>query len=158
MFALIILVLVILIVLFIAGLYNKLVKMRALVKNAWSQIDVQLKRRYDLIPNLVETAKGYIKHERETLEAVVKARQMAIDVAARRDALDHLLSQVAALAEADRRVAAGLLQEHRVVHVDASPRDAGLHPQRIQRRHPERSRTSLAARIEQAGRRRRRPA
>ncbi len=79
MFALLILALVIVIVLFIAGLYNKLVRLRAQVKNAWSQIDVQLKRRYDLIPNLVETAKGYIKHERETLEAVVKARQMAID-------------------------------------------------------------------------------
>jgi LemA protein len=60
-------------------LYNKLVQMRMQVKNGWAQIDVQLKRRYDLIPNLVETAKGYIKHERETLESVVKARQMAID-------------------------------------------------------------------------------
>jgi LemA protein len=56
-----------------------MVAMRQSVKNAWSQIDVQLKRRYDLIPNLVETAKGYLKHERETLEAVIKARQMAID-------------------------------------------------------------------------------
>jgi LemA protein len=60
-------------------IYNGLVSLRQQVKNAWSQIDVQLKRRYDLIPNLVETAKGYIKHERETLEAVTKARQMAID-------------------------------------------------------------------------------
>jgi len=60
-------------------LYNGLVRLRQQVKNAWSQIDVQLKRRYDLIPNLVETAKGYIKHERGTLEAVTKARQQAID-------------------------------------------------------------------------------
>ena len=61
------------------GMYNRLVRLRNQVKNAWAQIDVQLKRRYDLIPNLVETAKGYMKHERETLEAVIKARQMAID-------------------------------------------------------------------------------
>jgi LemA protein len=61
------------------ALYNGLVRLRQQVKNAWSQIDVQLKRRYDLIPNLVETAKGYIKHERGTLEAVTKARQQAID-------------------------------------------------------------------------------
>ena len=58
-------------------LYNSLVRLRNQVKNAWAQIDVQLKRRYDLIPNLVETAKGYMKHERETLEAVTKARNLA---------------------------------------------------------------------------------
>src|SRR5213076_3347573 len=57
--------------------YNKLVALRNRYKNAYAQIDVQLKRRYDLIPNLVETAKGYIKHERETLEAVTKARNIA---------------------------------------------------------------------------------
>jgi len=59
------------------GIYNKLVTMRNRYKNAYAQIDVQLKRRYDLIPNLVETAKGYIKHERETLEAVTAARNIA---------------------------------------------------------------------------------
>jgi len=59
------------------GLYNKLVTLRNRFKNAFAQIDVQLKRRYDLIPNLVETAKGYIKHERETLEAVTQARNLA---------------------------------------------------------------------------------
>jgi LemA protein len=58
-------------------IYNGLVALRNRFKNAFSQIDVQLKRRYDLIPNLVETAKGYIKHERETLEAVIKARNVA---------------------------------------------------------------------------------
>ena len=58
-------------------IYNGLVRLRNQVKNAWAQIDVQLKRRYDLIPNLVETAKGYMKHERETLEAVTKARNLA---------------------------------------------------------------------------------
>ena len=63
----------------VAGMYNGLVRLRNRVKNAWSQIDVQLKRRHDLIPNLVETAKGYIKHERETLEKVVQARNMAMN-------------------------------------------------------------------------------
>ncbi|MGQ9546100.1 MAG: LemA family protein [Dehalococcoidia bacterium] len=57
--------------------YNSLVRLRNQVKNAWAQIDVQLKRRYDLIPNLVETVKGYMKFERETLEAVTKARNLA---------------------------------------------------------------------------------
>lgn len=58
--------------------YNRLIFWRNQVKNAWSQIDVQLKRRYDLIPNLVETVKGYAKHERETLEKVIQARNMAM--------------------------------------------------------------------------------
>jgi LemA protein len=62
---------------FVVGVYNKLVTMRNRYKNAYAQIDVQLKRRYDLIPNLVEIAKGYIKHERETLENVTKARNIA---------------------------------------------------------------------------------
>jgi LemA protein len=61
----------------IVGMYNGLVGLRNVVKNAWSQIDVQLKRRYDLIPNLVETVKGYAKHERETFEMVTKARNLA---------------------------------------------------------------------------------
>jgi len=64
-------------VMFFVGMYNKLVALRNRFKNAWAQIDVQLKRRYDLIPNLVETAKGYIKHERGTLEAVIAARNAA---------------------------------------------------------------------------------
>ncbi len=70
------LVIVIGLVVFVVGVYNKLVTMRNRYKNAYAQIDVQLKRRYDLIPNLVETAKGYIKHERETLEAVTAARNI----------------------------------------------------------------------------------
>jgi LemA protein len=60
------------------GAYNRLVSLRNQFKNAFAQIDVQLKRRYDLIPNLVETAKAYMKHERETLEAVIRARNSAV--------------------------------------------------------------------------------
>ncbi len=63
--------------LWMAGIYNRLVSLRNRFKNAFAQIDVQLKRRYDLIPNLVEVAKGYLKHERETLENVIKARNIA---------------------------------------------------------------------------------
>src|SRR5512138_3329298 len=65
------------ILLWLVGGYNRLVGLRNRFKNAYAQIDVQLKRRYDLIPNLVETAKGYIKHERGTLEAVIAARNAA---------------------------------------------------------------------------------
>ena len=68
---------VIILALFIAAIYNKLVTLRNRFKNAFAQIDVQLKRRYDLIPNLVETAKSYMAHERETLEAVIAARNQA---------------------------------------------------------------------------------
>ena len=63
---------------FVIANYNALVRLRNQVKNAWSQIDVQLKRRHDLIPNLVETAKGYMKHERETLEKITEARAQAM--------------------------------------------------------------------------------
>jgi LemA protein len=68
---------VVVVALLVVGIYNKLVALRNRFKNAFAQIDVQLKRRYDLIPNLVETAKGYMKHEGETLEAVIKARNQA---------------------------------------------------------------------------------
>ncbi|HEY7378849.1 MAG TPA: LemA family protein [Steroidobacteraceae bacterium] len=74
----VILVLIVVLVLFLVGVYNRLVAARNAYKNAFAQIDVQLTRRYDLIPNLVETAKGYIKHERETLEAVIRARNSAV--------------------------------------------------------------------------------
>ena len=66
-------------VLFLISIYNRLVAARNAYKNAFAQIDVQLTRRYDLIPNLVETARGYLKHERETLEAVIRARNSAVE-------------------------------------------------------------------------------
>ena len=74
----ILLVVVVALVAMVTGIFNKLVTYRNRYKNAFAQIEVQLKRRYDLIPNLVETAKGYMKHERETLEAVISARNQAV--------------------------------------------------------------------------------
>lgn len=74
-------VVLLLVVLFVIGIYNSLITSRNRYRNAFSQIDVQLKRRNDLIPNLVETAKGYLKHERETLEAVVQARNLNVAAA-----------------------------------------------------------------------------
>ena len=70
-------VVVVIVLLWLVGAYNGLVRLRNQVKNAWAQIDVQLKRRWDLIPNLVETVKGYTTHEKETLENVTKARNIA---------------------------------------------------------------------------------
>jgi LemA protein len=86
---------VVLAVIFFVGAYNSLVGLRNRVKNAWSQIDVQLKRRHDLIPNLVETAKGYMTHERETLSAVTEARSRAMGAGtvAEKGAAESQLSQ-----------------------------------------------------------------
>jgi len=89
---------VVVLALWIVGIYNSLVALRNRFKNAFAQIDVQLKRRYDLIPNLVEVAKGYLKHERETLEAVIKARNIALAA-----------SQSAAANPADANAIRGLL-------------------------------------------------
>jgi LemA protein len=75
---LVIIAIIVVIALWIIGIYNRLVTLRNQVKNAWSQIDVQLQRRYDLIPNLVETVKGYMGYEKGTLEAVVNARSKAM--------------------------------------------------------------------------------
>ena len=76
--AITVIVVLVLLILFLIGIYNALIRLRNQVDNAWSQIDVQLKRRHDLIPNLVETARGYMKHERETFEEITKARSQAM--------------------------------------------------------------------------------
>jgi LemA protein len=99
-------VVLVLVVLLVIGMYNGLVRLRVQCDNAWADIDVQLKRRYDLIPNLVETVKGYAGHERGTLEAVVNARNRAMSAqgpAAKGEAegmLAGALRQIFALAEA----------------------------------------------------------
>ena len=77
-FGIIILVLIFFVVIFFVSNYNSLIRLRNQVKNAWSQIDVQLKRRHDLIPNLIETVKGYMNHERTTLENITNARSQAV--------------------------------------------------------------------------------
>jgi LemA protein len=74
---LVILAIIVFVIFYFVSIYNKLIQLKNRFKNAFAQIDVQLKRRYDLIPNLVETAKGYLKHERQVLEAVIKARNQA---------------------------------------------------------------------------------
>ena len=74
----IVLILVVVVVLYLVAAYNGLIRRRNQIENAWSQIDVQLKRRHDLIPNLVETVKGYAAHEKETLDAVIQARNAAV--------------------------------------------------------------------------------
>ncbi len=86
---------IVLVVIWAIGTYNRLVVMRNRVDNGWSQIDVQLRRRYDLIPNLVETVKGYAAHEKETFEMVTKARQAGIDASSVADsaAAENMISQ-----------------------------------------------------------------
>jgi LemA protein len=81
----IILVIVVLVGLYAVFSYNRLVSLRNRIENAWAQIDVQLKRRYDLIPNLVETVKGYASHERETLDAVIEARNAGMNASGPHD-------------------------------------------------------------------------
>jgi len=94
------------IVMYVIGLYNSLVTLRNRCDNAWAQVDVQLKRRYDLIPNLVETVKGYAKHEREVFEKVTQARTAAIaatgvkDQGAAENMLSGALKSLFAVAEA----------------------------------------------------------
>jgi len=104
---LVFLILVVVVVFWVMGMYNGLVGSRNEVKNSWSQIEVQLKRRHDLIPNLVEAVKGYMGHERGTLEAVTKARQQAVEVtgsveerAKVENALSQTLRSLFAVAEA----------------------------------------------------------
>src|SRR6266852_9857590 len=102
----IILIALVLIVIFLIGMYNSLVRLKVTCDNAWADIDVQLKRRYDLIPNLVETVKGYAGHEKETLERVVQARNQAMNArgvaeqAAAENMLSGTLKTLFAVAEA----------------------------------------------------------
>jgi LemA protein len=99
-------VIAVLLILSMIGIYNGLVNRKVETENSWSQIDVQLKRRYDLIPNLVETVKGYASHEKETLEKVVQARNMAMnargvgEVAQAENMLSGTLKSLFAVAEA----------------------------------------------------------
>jgi len=102
----ILLAIVVLVAIYVIVTYNGLVSLRNKIENAWAQIDVQLKRRYDLIPNLVETVKGYAAHERQTLEAVIEARNVAMtaqgphDQAEAENLITGALKSVFALAEA----------------------------------------------------------
>lgn len=104
--ALVIGIVVVLLVIFVIGVYNRLVRLRNRVEAGWAQIDVQLKRRHDLVPNLVETVKGYAAHERDTLEAVIRARQQAVaaegveDQAQAENMLSGALRQLFAVSEA----------------------------------------------------------
>jgi LemA protein len=115
---LIILAIVVALAIFVIVTYNSLVALRNRIENAWAQIDVQLKRRYDLIPNLVETVKGYATHEKETLERVIQARNMAMSAgsvgehAEAENMLTGALKSVFALSEAypDLKANQGFLQ------------------------------------------------
>ena len=99
---------VLLLGIFVMGIYNGLVTLRNRFKNAFAQIDVQLKRRYDLIPNLVETCKGYMKHESGTLEAVIAARNSAVSAAGRAAANPADAEAMKQLLQAEGQLSAGL--------------------------------------------------
>lgn len=106
MIPLIVLVIILAVIAFyFVGIYNNLVSLRNLYQNAYTQIDIQLKRRYDLIPNLVEAAKGYLAHERATLEAVIKARNTAVDASKAAAAAPGSAAAMAGLAQAEGSLA-----------------------------------------------------
>jgi LemA protein len=106
MIGIVLLVAIVLLIVFAVGMYNSLVRLKVTCDNAWADIDVQLKRRYDLIPNLVETVKGYAAHEKDTLEGVINARNRAMtatspaDKAQAENMLTGALKSLFALSEA----------------------------------------------------------
>ncbi len=90
------------------GIYNRLITLRNRFKNAWAQIDVQLKRRHDLIPNMVETSKAYLKHERETLEAVIAARNQAMTATSRASQAPEQATNIAQVMQAEGQLMGAL--------------------------------------------------
>ncbi|MGZ8254884.1 MAG: LemA family protein [Burkholderiaceae bacterium] len=104
----VVLIIVAVVVFWAVGAYNRLISLRNKFRNAFAQIDVQLKRRYDLIPNLVETAKAYMKHERETLENVIKARNTAVSANAAASADPGSVSAIQGLVAAEGALSGAL--------------------------------------------------